>query len=322
MCLSLVTIAAVLTGVEWSLRLLPVVALGALAVFGGLHLMGNYTQTGQLAYFCVLYLLLEVLRRTVFDPVFLVLFQPLAPQQRLAAHTLAKGTYEPLGMGLTGLLFLAFQFTGLLDGWAPFAWMGGLLLLALLFLRRTYTSYLAELKEGLGQRFAETAELALPDAARQVVLAHLHSPRPTEVLHAVAWLRQRDPAALAGHAPPCSHTPTSGCAWRYWPRLRPNPFGPAPCKPWPCATRLPPCVRQRPSNWPARTPRQRLWSSCSPEPTCQPARAQFVAASPPRPNTRGRKPASKDCSITPLPPPPWRRYRCCPSYLLPPRTNS
>jgi hypothetical protein len=188
-------------GVEWSLRLLPVVALWALAVFGGLHLMGNYTQTGQLAYFCVLYLLLEVLRRTVFDPVFLVLFQPLAPQQRLAAHTLAKGIYEPLGMGLTGLLFLAFQFAGLLDGWAPFAWMGGLLLLALLFLRRTYTSYLAELKEGLGQRFAETAELALPDAARQVVLAHLHSPRPTEVLHAVAWLRQRDPTALAGHAP-------------------------------------------------------------------------------------------------------------------------
>ena len=188
-------------GVEWSLRLLPVVALGAWAVFGGLHLLGDYSQTEQLAYFCVLYLLLEVLRRTVFDPVFLVLFQPLAPQQRLAAHTLAKGFYEPLGMGLTGLLFLAFQLTGWLDGWAPFAWMIGLLLLALLFLRRTYTSYLAELKEGLGQRFAETAELALPDAARQVVLTHLHSPRPTEVLHAVAWLRQRDPAALAAHAP-------------------------------------------------------------------------------------------------------------------------
>ena len=188
-------------GVQWALRLLPVVALGALTIFGGIQVAGEYSPTGQLAFFCGLYLLLEVLRRTVFDPVFLVLFQPLAPQQRLAAHTLAKGLYEPLGMGLTGALFFALRHTGRLDGSAPFLWMGGLLVVALLLLRRTYHSYLAELQEGLGRRFTETAELALPDAARQVVLAHLHSPRPTEVLNAVAWLRQRQPAALAVHAP-------------------------------------------------------------------------------------------------------------------------
>ncbi|WP_310398136.1 cyclic nucleotide-binding domain-containing protein [Hymenobacter sp.] len=188
-------------GVQWSLRLLPVVALAGLAGYGALHLAGGYTATGLLAYFCGLYLLLEVLRRTVFDPVFLVLFQPLAPPQRLAAHTLAKGFYEPLGMGLTGLLFFALGAANQLESWRPFAWMGALLVLALLFLRRTYLSYLAELKDGLGRRFAETAELALPDAARQVVLTHLRSARPMEVLNAVAWLRQREPAALAGHAP-------------------------------------------------------------------------------------------------------------------------
>ncbi len=188
-------------GVQWSLRLLPVVALVCLAVFGGLKVAKGYTQTEQLAFFCGLYLLLEVLRRTVFDPVFLVLFQPLAPQQRLAAHTLAKGFYEPLGMGLTGLLFFALRYSGLLDGGLPLAWMGALLLLALLLLHRTYLSYLAELKEGLGRRFAETAELPLPDAALQVVLAHLQSARPTDVLHALVWLRQREPAALAGYAP-------------------------------------------------------------------------------------------------------------------------
>ncbi|MFC7667183.1 hypothetical protein ACFQT0_06945 [Hymenobacter humi] len=188
-------------GVQWSLQLLPVVALACLAGFGGVQLFGASSQTVLLAYFCGLYLLLEVLRRTVFDPVFLVLFQPLAPQQRLAAHTLAKGFYEPLGMGLTGLLFYGLGAADWLAGWVPFAWMSGLLLLALLFLRRTYTSYLAELKDGLGRRFAETAELALPDAALQMVLAHLQSPRPTEVLNAVAWLRQREPGALASHVP-------------------------------------------------------------------------------------------------------------------------
>ncbi|WP_046246289.1 cyclic nucleotide-binding domain-containing protein [Hymenobacter terrenus] len=187
-------------GVQWSLRLLPVVALLCLALFGGLQAAGGYGQMGQLAFFSGLYLLLEVLRRTVFDPVFLVLFQPLAPQQRLAAHTLAKGFYEPLGMGLTGLLFFGFRYVGLLDGGLPFVWMAGLLLLALLFLRRTYVSYIAELKEGLGRRFTETADLALPDAALQVVLAHLRSPHATEALNAVAWLRQREPAALSSHA--------------------------------------------------------------------------------------------------------------------------
>ena len=188
-------------GVQWSLRLLPLVALGCLLGFGFSQTVISSSPTGLLVYFCGLYLLLEVLRRSVFDPVFLVLFQPLAPRQRLAAHTLAKGFYEPLGMGLTGLLFFAFSSTGLLGGWLPLAWMGALLLLALWFLRRTYLSYLAELKEGLGQRFAETAELALPDVALQVVLAHLLSLRPTEVLNAMAWLRQRDPKALAAHAP-------------------------------------------------------------------------------------------------------------------------
>ena len=188
-------------GVQWSLRLLPVVALVALAVFGGYKVASGYSATGQLAFYCGLYLLLEVLRRTVFDPVFLVLFQPLAPPQRLAAHTLAKGFYEPLGMALTGGLFFALRSSGLLDGSLPFFWMGALLLLSLLFLRRTYLNYLAELKEGLGRRFAETAELALPDAARHVVLAHLLSPHPTEVLNAVAWLRKHEPRSLPEHAP-------------------------------------------------------------------------------------------------------------------------
>ena len=188
-------------GVQWSLRLLPVAALVALAVFGGYKVASGYSQTGQLAFYCGLYLLLEVLRRTVFDPVFLVLFQPLAPPQRLAAHTLAKGFYEPVGMALTGGVFFALRYSGLLDGGLPFFWMGALLVLSLLFLRRTYLSYLAELKEGLGRRFAETAALALPDAARHVVLAHLLSPHPTEVLNAVAWLRKHEPKALPEHAP-------------------------------------------------------------------------------------------------------------------------
>ncbi|HEX8507363.1 MAG TPA: cyclic nucleotide-binding domain-containing protein, partial [Hymenobacter sp.] len=148
------------------------------------------------------------------------------PQLRLAAHTLAKGFYEPLGMGLTGLLFFVFGYVGLLGSWAPFLWMGALLLVALWFLRRTYTSYLAELKEGLGQRFTETAELALPDEALQVVLAHLQSPRATEVLNAVAWLRQREPDTLAQHVPTLLEHPAEQVRFALLatPEVRPLPL--------------------------------------------------------------------------------------------------
>jgi len=188
-------------GVQWSLRLLPVVALGCLGAFGGIQWGGMTTSGVLLAFFCGLYLLLEVLRRTVFDPVFLVLFQSLAPLQRLAAHTLSKGFYEPLGMGLTGLLFFGLYKANHLEGASPYLWMGALLVALLLLLRRTYLSYLAELREGIGRRFATTAELALPEAARHVVLEQLASPRPTEVLSALVWLTDHEPVALVPQLP-------------------------------------------------------------------------------------------------------------------------
>lgn len=112
-----------------------------------------------LIYFCGLYLGLEVRRRVVFDPVFLVLFQPLAAPERLRAHTLAKGYYEPLGMGLAGLLLFALPPHGGGTEWIPFTWMALFMAGALYFLARTYGHYLAELQHALSQRFSLADEL-------------------------------------------------------------------------------------------------------------------------------------------------------------------
>ena len=71
--------------------------LAGSALFG---LRGALGPGGLMLYVCGLFLVQEVLRRAFFDPVFLVLFQPLPAAERLQAHTLAKGIYEPLGMGL------------------------------------------------------------------------------------------------------------------------------------------------------------------------------------------------------------------------------
>ena len=85
-------------GVQWSLRLLPLVALGCLGGFGALQFGGNHSQTWLLAYFCGLCLLLEVLRHTVFGPVFLVLVQPLArpPRWRPTPASRFPQPFQPL----------------------------------------------------------------------------------------------------------------------------------------------------------------------------------------------------------------------------------
>jgi hypothetical protein len=145
-------------GIRRMLLTLPGTVLAGLLAFGALSWLGAGEST-LLIYFCGLYLGLEVLRRAVFDPVFLVLFQPLAPPERLQAHTLAKGYYEPLGMGLAGLLLFFTASHEAIIEWLPFVWMALFMAGALFFLARTYGHYLAELQHALSQRFSLTEEL-------------------------------------------------------------------------------------------------------------------------------------------------------------------
>lgn len=148
-------------GVRRMLVLLPGVM--ALAMLLAARLW--YAQADEdtlLLYFCGVFLTLEVLRRALFDPLFLTLFQPLSPPERLQAHTLAKGVYEPLGLGLGGLLLLAgHQLPDVSASWVPFAWMSLFVLLAGYFLHRTHAHYLAELQHALSRRFSA----AVPDLA-------------------------------------------------------------------------------------------------------------------------------------------------------------
>ncbi|WP_052695316.1 hypothetical protein [Hymenobacter sp. AT01-02] len=144
-------------GVRWMLLSLPAVILGGLLLGGGLW-FGDAGTGVQLLYFCGLFLVLEVLRRAVFDPLFLVLFQPLPPDERLQAHTLAKGLYEPLGMGLAGLLLVAVPYLPGAGEWTPFLWMTLCMAGALYFLHLTHGRYLAELRHALSPRFGSPTE--------------------------------------------------------------------------------------------------------------------------------------------------------------------
>ncbi|MGI4740339.1 MAG: cyclic nucleotide-binding domain-containing protein [Janthinobacterium lividum] len=169
-------------GIRRMLLTLPGTVLLGLLAYAGLSWVGAGDSV-LLIYFCGLYLGLEVLRRAVFDPVFLVLFQPLAPPERLQAHTLAKGYYEPLGMGVAGLLLFALPPHSSATQWVPFAWMALFMAGALYFLARTYGHYLAELQHALSQRFSLADELRT-ELPTEVVNAELPALPPAAVAEA------------------------------------------------------------------------------------------------------------------------------------------
>ncbi|HLL95191.1 MAG TPA: HEAT repeat domain-containing protein, partial [Spirosoma sp.] len=186
-------------GVRRSLLLLPLVALAGLVGLIVLRQMGVEVAV-LLVYYCILYLVFEVVRRSLFDPVFLVLFQPLSPPQRLKGHTLAKGLYEPLGLGLAGLMIWAMHASSALERAMPFVWlvlMGG----AFYLLRRTYQHYMHELNDAIGRRFLERDQLAMPTAAKTSMLRQLSSNNPTEVVTAMGWIGSHSPDELTPQLP-------------------------------------------------------------------------------------------------------------------------
>ncbi|MFD1143362.1 cyclic nucleotide-binding domain-containing protein [Larkinella insperata] len=183
-------------GVRRSLQLLPQTAFAAVLVFAAVYL-SDVSESTWLLYYCTLYLAFEVIRRSLFDPVFLVLFQPLSASQRLQGHTLVKGFYEPLGMALAGILLYAYHAYPQLNEWVPFVWMGLSTLVAFWLLRRTYRYYLDELKLALSRRFLETNELAAPDEVAKLILGNLKSSRVEEVINAIDWLKTHRPDKLA-----------------------------------------------------------------------------------------------------------------------------
>lgn len=184
-------------GVQRSLLVLPWVALTGLVGLLALRYFVT-SETVLLIYFCGLYLVFEVARRALFDPVFLVLFQPLLPPQRLKGHTLAKGLYEPIGLGFAGLLIFVLHAT--FDSGGALVWVG-LLAGAIWLLSHTYRQYLHELNDAIGRRFLERDQLAMPRVAQTSLVSQLQSNRPDDVLTAISWLDTHDPAELTRQMP-------------------------------------------------------------------------------------------------------------------------
>ncbi|MEZ0483122.1 cyclic nucleotide-binding domain-containing protein [Fibrella aquatica] len=171
-------------GIMPTLGGLPVLAAVGFSAYG-LIAWRPTSETAQLLYFSLLYISFEVVRRAIFDPVLLVLFQPLPPQQRLKGHTLAKGLYEPMGIALAGLaLWLVYTI-----GESSYQWLllAGFVLSALLFVfvQRTYRHYINTLQDALSRRFMAPDEVTLRGTAATFIEQALDSPNPVDVINAL-----------------------------------------------------------------------------------------------------------------------------------------
>jgi len=174
-------------GVHYTLYLLPfttvLISLGLL--------ISSYFRKDEpslLVYYCIAYLLFELVRRTIFDPVFLVLFQPLSTKNRLKGHTLAKGFYEPLGMLISGVL-LWLIYTNKLSSISLTFDLSLLFSIAALFIfRKAYRAYTFELKSAISKRFIRSGEMPSPAEALPIIIENLHSEKKEEVINAIDWL--------------------------------------------------------------------------------------------------------------------------------------
>ncbi|TLV03025.1 cyclic nucleotide-binding domain-containing protein [Dyadobacter luticola] len=174
-------------GVKVTLYLLP---LTTIVTSVGLIISSYFKkdEPSLLVYYCAAYLLFELVRRTIFDPVFLVLFQPLSTKTRLKGHTLAKGLFEPMGMLIAGVLLWVVYTRNLSNISLTFDLSLLFAIAALVIFRKAYGHYMQELKSAISKRFIRSGEMASPAEALPIITENLKSERKEEVLNAIDWL--------------------------------------------------------------------------------------------------------------------------------------
>ncbi|WP_018614682.1 NTP/NDP exchange transporter [Segetibacter koreensis] len=137
-------------------------------------------------------LLTEILRSTLQEPVFFILFQPLKPHDRLRGHLVAKGHTMPfalLGVGVFLVIYLQ------KNNELPILFVAELLVVFLLLWTLTIfiikKEYLNTLVASLKKGYFTGAELFLDDSVvTNILLKKTESKKPLEVIHSLNLLER------------------------------------------------------------------------------------------------------------------------------------
>jgi hypothetical protein len=156
-------------------------------------LFDNHGQKTQLYILGAMVVLADVLRSTIQEPVYFILFQPLKPHDRLRGHLVAKGYTLPfalLGVGLFLYLYLNHAPSGV-----PLSFIAQILAVFLalwivsVFLIKK--QYLRTLIATLQKGYFTGAELFLNDSSvTNVLLAKTESHNPVDVIHSLNLLER------------------------------------------------------------------------------------------------------------------------------------
>jgi ATP:ADP antiporter, AAA family len=150
----------------------------------------------------------EVLWKSIDDPVFLILYQPLPAQQRFTVQIAMQGIMGPLAVALSGAILLLF---GTMDS----ANLGQLSIVTLVVLAgavvvalKVQREYAGALKQALTKRTLEGMALSLHDPSSLAVLQReLQSPYPGEVIYALELLDKLEHPALTAMLVPLLEHP-------------------------------------------------------------------------------------------------------------------
>jgi CRP-like cAMP-binding protein/HEAT repeat protein len=183
-------------GLKIGLTLLPMMlAIGTLLT----ALAGTTVGTVALFFWLVVMnrLVDRVLRKSIFKPTFLLLYQPLRVSQRLGTQVALEGIVGPIASGLAGSTLLLFTWVGafnpvhliyamlfILAGWATVSIL-------------IQTEYARMLAQALTKRTLEGMSLSLEDASSLAILKRkLESSHPGEVIYSLNILEKIEHRSL------------------------------------------------------------------------------------------------------------------------------
>ncbi|MBT8196522.1 MAG: cyclic nucleotide-binding domain-containing protein [Bacteroidia bacterium] len=189
-------------GLKNSLMILPILLLLFSAVFM-FYGSSNITLIRNLVFIGIMTMAMGVIKYSINDPVFLVLFQPLPPHLRLKGHSVIKGFVQPLGLGLMGLLLWIINKS---FGLSNFYYLNfGLAVVLCLWIVGIYYAnkfYLDTLSYAIRKRFISGANIAVKDSKYfDLLLRKVNSNNNQEVSYAISVLSNSNPNLLKNEIP-------------------------------------------------------------------------------------------------------------------------
>lgn len=188
-------------GLKFVMLLLPVVLLIS-ASLGLVGLLNTSPGSNYLIWiFSIIIVLDETFRSSLYTPSYLLLFQPLTKEKRLAGHTLSKGIMEPIGIGIAGFIILFMFLIGKFQ-------LNYLLWIILSFLviwiisgNQVFKAYLGVLRQALKTKVLNRGTLNLSKEEVLFLRDKLNtSTDPSEIIYALNLLRNElNPEETIGH---------------------------------------------------------------------------------------------------------------------------